>query len=146
MISFLTNKQALEKIEGLESRVAELEAELATANELVVALQTEQTNHEAAVAVLANERDELAGKLEAAQATIASQEETITAANTKLATFDDEIEARVQNQIASIGFQGTMPQSVVQPVGESNEKTREEFNAMTPHDRMQFVKAGGKIK
>lgn len=68
----------------------------------------------------------------------------LTAANTKLATFDAEVETAAQAKFASLGGP---PLAVADgdPVGSSNIKTMAEFNAITPAARMAFVKSGGKL-
>jgi len=141
----MTSKQAVEKISGLESRISELESDVTAANETIETLQGEAKNHAEAVSTLTTERDELQGKLTVAESTIADQESTVTEANAKLATFDSEVEAKALLQVASIGFQGDIP--VANLDQESTTKlTRAQFNALSPSDRMTFVKSGGKIK
>jgi len=135
-----------------QDAITALEAENADLREQFTALQITATeNAEQVVALKADlvsvaaECQQLTADLATATATIADQDQTITAANEKLASFDQEVAAQTLNQVASIGFKGEIPEASGD-VGLSNEKTLAEFNALSPHDRMSFVKAGGKIK
>jgi chromosome segregation ATPase len=108
---FLTNKQAQEKISGLETRVSDLEAEVNTANETISTLQSEAGNSAEEIVTLKADLQKATDDLQAANATIADQEKTITAANEKLSTFDAEVEKKVLLNVASLGFKGEIPNS-----------------------------------
>jgi len=149
MSFFMTNKQAAEKISGLEARVAELEADLSNANSTIETLQTEANESSATyaenIASITTERDEAVSKLSTAEQTIADQEQTIAEANEKIASFDEEVNNKVLHGIANLGFKGEIPESS-QEIGSVESVTRAEFNAMKPAARLAFVKGGGKIK
>ena len=144
MSIFMSSKSAAEKISGLEARIEELEGEVAS----IETFKAEAVTASETIASLTTERDELAGKVVAFEATIADQETTITEANDKLATFDDEVAAKAQLEIANLGFKGKIPESKNEggAGGDSNEISREAFNAMNPREKSAFSIAGGKIK
>lgn len=140
---FMTNKQATEKISGLEARVAELEADQVNATARIEELEAEVVTGTETIATLTGERDKASAELVTAQATIADQESTITAANEKLATFDQEVETKIQLGIANLGFKGEIPDSTTD---HSKHITRAEFDAMDHSARNAFIAAGGKLK
>lgn len=140
----MSNKQATEKIAGLETRLEELEADVTASAETIENLQAEAATNSEAVASITAERDQLTTDLATAEATITDQETTITEANAKLETFDDEVETKAQNKIASLGFKGEIPGSSTNE--DDSTKTRAEFNALNPAARLAYVQAGGKIK
>ena len=141
--SFLTNKQAQEKITGLEARVSELEADVNAASATIESLQGEVTTAAETITGLTSERDQASAALVTAKATVADQEATINAANNKLATFDAEVVNKVQLGIANLGFKGTIPTASKED-GDNN-LTLQAFNALTPRQKMDFSKSGGKI-
>ena len=143
MLSFLTNKQAQEKISGLEARVSELEADVTAANETIESLQGDAVTAAETITTLTSERDTATTALATAKATVADQESTITAANEKLGTFDAEVANKVQLGIANLGFNGNIPSTSAE-VGEST-LTLNQFNALNPRQKMDFSKSGGKI-
>lgn len=143
MFPFLTNKQAQEKISGLEARVSELEADVTAANATIETLQGEAVTASETITTLTSERDKASADLATAQATVADQEQTITAANEKLATFDTEVANKVQLGIANLGFKGEIPSASAE-VGE-NKITREQFDAMDHSKRNEFIAKGGKV-
>lgn len=140
---FLTNKQALEKISGFESRISELENDITAANATIESLQGDAVTAAETITTLTSERDQASADLTIAKATVADQESTIAAANEKLATFDSEVASKVQLGVASLGFVGTVPSASVE-VGE-NQITREAFNAMDHTSRNSFISNGGKV-
>lgn len=119
---FLTNKQANEKISGLEARVAELEGEVASMD----AIRQENADLSEQVVNLTAERDAATADLATANATIADQETTINAANAKLATFEDEVANKAQLQISALGFKGEIPETKQ----ESSDR-KEDISSMT---------------
>jgi uncharacterized coiled-coil protein SlyX len=141
--SFLTNKQAQEKITGLEARVSELEFDVNSASATIEALQADAATAAETITGLTSERDQASAALVTAKATVADQEQTITAANDKLATFDAEVANKVQLGIANLGFKGTIPTASKEDG--DNTLTFQAFNALTPRQKMDFSKAGGKI-
>lgn len=141
---FLTNKAATEKITGLEARTVELEADITAAQSTITTLQAEASTMAENIASITAELATATAELATAQATIADQESTINSANEKLATFDEEVAAKALLQVGNIGFKGEIPEAADEP--EAAIKTREQFNALNPSQRLAFVKAGGKIK
>lgn len=140
---FLTNKQALEKISGFESRISELENDITAANATIESLQGDAVTAAETITTLTSERDQASANLTIAKATVADQESTITAANEKLATFDAEVASKVQLGIANLGFNGNIPSASAE-VGD-NTLSRESFNQLNAKQKMAFAKSGGKI-
>jgi ATP-dependent Clp endopeptidase proteolytic subunit ClpP len=141
---FLTNKQALEKIAGFESRVSELENEITAATATIEALQADAVTASETINSLTSERDKASAALATAQATVADQEQTIAEANEKLASFDSEVASKVQLGIANLGFKGEIPDAK----GDETDSivSLEKFNSFNPTQKMAFVKSGGKIQ
>lgn len=131
----MTNKQAAEKISGLEARISELESDLASATTENETLQSEAATAAETIAALTTACKEAASKLSAAQATIAEQEQTITAANEKLASFEEEVNSRVLHGIANLGFKGEIPNSSLEAGDEKN--LREQINAIPDAKKRQ---------
>jgi len=128
MSFFMTNKQATEKISGLESRVAELEADLANATGTIETLQSEAVTASENIVSITAERDEAVTKLSTAEETIGAQEQTITEANEKLQSFDLEVQNKVLHGIANLGFKGEIAESSQEPG--STVSLREQINAI----------------
>jgi chromosome segregation ATPase len=141
---FLTNKQALEKIAGFESRVSELENEITATTATIEALQADAVTASETINSLTSERDKASAALATAQATVADQEQTIAEANEKLASFDSEVASKVQLGIANLGFKGEIPDAK----GDETDSivSLEKFNSFNPTQKMAFVKSGGKIQ
>lgn len=147
MTIFKSNKDWQAKVEDLSGLVNQLEAQATEHESEILNLKNDITNQTEAISALTTERDTIKAELDTATATITEQEATITEANDKLATFDDEVENKVQLKVASLGFKDGVPESSKESSdSEAETKTREEFNAMSPIARMDFVKAGGKLK
>ena len=135
MLSFMTNKQAAEKISGLEARIEELEADLATSTGAIETLQGEVSTAAENIVSLTAERDEAVSKLSTAEQTIADQEQTIADANEKIASFDLEVQNKVLHGIANLGFKGELPESSQEPG--SNVSLREQINAIPDAKKRQ---------
>jgi len=126
MLNFMTSKQASEKISGLETRVEELEAELVAKDSTIETLQAEQITATEQITNLTADLATANEKLVKAEATVADQETTITEANAKLGTFNQEVSKGVQLGIANLGFTGESLASSK----ESSDK-KEDFSEMT---------------
>ena len=132
---FKTAKQNAEKIEGLEAQVVDLEAQITTLTESEGAtkdasIESVQTIASLNETVTANE-----ATISEQVATIEAQELTITEANTKLESFDSEVEAKTQLSIASLGFKGEIPEASNNGESDSSESLYAEYrklNAKSP--------------
>ena len=124
----MTNKQAAEKISGLEARIEELEADLATSTGAIETLQGEVSTAAENIVSLTAERDEAVSKLSTAEQTIAD-------ANEKIASFDLEVQNKVLHGIANLGFKGELPESSQEPG--SNVSLREQINAIPDAKKRQ---------
>ena len=134
MSIFMSSKSAAEKISGLEARIEELEAEVVS----IETFKAEAVTASETIASLTTERDELAGKIVAFEATIADQETTIAEANEKLATFDQEVETKIQLGIANLGFKGAIPTSSEE--SGNTISTREQINAIPDAKKRQAAR------
>jgi chromosome segregation ATPase len=109
--SFLTNKQAAEKIAGLESRIAELEADGIARDAELATARAEVAAHAESIASLTDERDSAIATLGEANAALETATAEVAAAQEKVATFDAELEAAVINRVASLGFNEKLPEA-----------------------------------
>lgn len=145
MSIFMSNKQAAEKIAGLEARVLELEADATKQESELETLRTENANHAENVVTLTAERDDAVTTLAEANATLATVSAELVTAQAAVAELPDKIASGVQIGIAALGFKGEIPElSNEAEVVEA--KSRTEFNALTPRAKMDFIKAGGQLK
>jgi chromosome segregation ATPase len=151
MISFLTNKQAAEKIADLEQRLEVLQRDNDAAQAQIGELQTENANLSEQVSTLTEANASLTSQAEALTATAsamtAERDEAITLkleAEEKLSTFDDQVEAAALVKFQSLG--GAQASVASQSIGADQQLTREQFNALPPHKRLEYVKAGGTLK
>lgn len=154
-LSFLTNKQSTEKIEGLTARITDLETDATARDEELTAARAEVTAHAESVAALITahaeaiatitaERDEVATNLATITAELDTTKADLATAQAEVAALPDKIAAGVENGIASLGFTGKIPDGKQED--ENKEVTREEFNGMSARSKSEFCKAGGKIK
>ena len=137
MISFLTNKQAAEKIEGLEAANTQLEQDLAAAQTALQAAQTAESNLSEQVANLTAQLETITGERDAAQASLATAQET-------LSTVDERIEAGVLARFESLGGQPAPASNADQAL--TAQQIREKFEAMPAGpERSAFFKANKSI-
>lgn len=129
------NTDAQAAITALESENAELREQFTAlqsaaseSTEQVVVLRSE-------ISAVTAERDEVVANLAAAAMTITDHEAKISAANEKLATFDTEVAAKVQLQVASLGFKGTIP-GTTEEAG-NTVSLREQINAIPDAKKRQ---------
>ena len=101
---FLTNKQAAEQIAGLKARNEELEAEMTSYAGEIESLKTENSNHSAELLSAQEEIKTLTDFKTNADAQITDLESTLAEANTKLSTFDKEVEDKALLKVQSLGF------------------------------------------
>lgn len=145
MISFLSNKQASEKIADLEQRVEVLKTENDAAQVQIAELQTDNGNLSKSVANLTTANGELLNAVETLTGERDQANEALSAATIQLEGFDERVEAASLAKFQSLG--GTPAPAANSDSGpETMEKTRDEFNAMTPAARVEYSKAGGKLK
>jgi chromosome segregation ATPase len=129
-------------LEAAQSQIASLtedltaaQAELSAEREAVAAHAQSISDLQAQVATLTAERDASAEGLTQAQAQIETLQAEVQTAE---ASAD-------QKAIALLSQNGHEAPVVIEEESTSNTKTRQEFNAMTPRQKSEFSKAGGKI-
>lgn len=137
MISFLTNKQAAEKIEGLEAANAQLEQDLAAAQTALQAAQAAESNLSEQVANLIAATGSLTAERDTAKASLATAEEA-------LSTFEERIEAGILARFESLGGQPAPASNADQAL--TAQQIREKFEAMPAGpERSAFFKANKSI-
>lgn len=145
MISFLSNKQASEKIADLEQRVGVLQTENDAAQVQIAELQTDNGNLSEQVSTLTESVSTLTSQAEALTGERDQANEALSVATIQLEGFDERVEAASLAKFQSLG--GTPAPAANSDSGsETMEKTRDEFNAMTPAARVEYSKAGRKLK
>jgi chromosome segregation ATPase len=135
------NKKDLElaqsKINSLEGDLTALQASLTEAQS-TIAEQTETiAGLQNDVTAITAERDTITASLTEAQSKVTELEADIVTANTSA-------EARAAEIVAQAGI-APVEAAADENLTPSNEKTLNEFNQLTPADRMAFVRNGGKI-
>lgn len=152
---------------SLQAQLAELRTLFTSNSETaarITALQTENAAHVANLATLNAKLTEVSAQLEAAKAELATSKAeketqaaailTITAerdgavaakatAETALESLKANPSAQAQQVLAGMGVKPDQRPKADAKVAE--QKTRAEFNALTPAARMAFVKAGGTL-
>lgn len=141
---FKTAKQTAEKIEGLEAQIVDLESQITTLTESAEATKNADIDSVQSIASLNETITAHEATLKENAETIGAQELTITEANTKLSTFDSEVEAKTQLSIASLGFKGEIPEAKEDDNKEAI--TRADFDAMSHIEKNDFLSKGGKLK
>ena len=139
-LGFLTNKEAREQIAGLETRVSELESEIATAGESLTAAQNELAT--------ANE------SLVEAQSDLGNARERITELETENARIPDLESAaavsieRTANEAARLLAASGHPSPIegIEDAEQSNSIKRSDFDKLDHAQRDAFMKSGGKLK
>lgn len=138
-MSIFANKKDLElaqeQINSLSNDLSSAQAELTAERDTVATQAQSISDLQAQVATLTAERDASAEGLTQAQAQI----ETLQA-DVKTAEASAE-----QKAITLLSQNGHEAPLALEEESTSNTKTRQEFNAMTPRQKSEFSKAGGKI-
>lgn len=111
MSIFMTNKQATEKISGLEARITELEADAETRDAELTAARDEIATNTETITTITAERDDSLATLKAANESLATAQADLKTAQDEVAELPAKIEAGVQNGIAALGFKGNVPES-----------------------------------
>jgi septal ring factor EnvC (AmiA/AmiB activator) len=129
-------------LEAAQSQIASLtedltaaQAELSAERETVAAHAQSISDLQAQVATLTAERDTSAESLTQAQAQIVTLQEEVQIAEA----------SAEQKAITLLSQNGHEAPVAIQEESAIKNKTLQQFNALTPADRMNFVKTGGKI-
>lgn len=136
---FKPDAALVEKVSGLEASLADAENQI---SEITASLAEAQNDLSVALSELAEAKAEAEAK--------AQFEASFNEAKTELETLKGELEtvkASVESRAAEILATAGVPalEDVETVVENSKVKSLKEFNALTPADRMNFVKTGGKI-
>jgi len=140
MITFLTNKAAMEKITGLEARGEELEADIAEMTTTIKSLQEDLAEKIKALEEEKETSTETEKALKEANDAVKLQEDVIAEANKKLESFDADVEQKVQLYVASLGYAGKMPTH--SPPEERNEKEEgvlEKYEALQGKEKWAYL-------
>lgn len=139
-MSIFANKKDLElaqeQINSLSNDLSAAQAELTAERDTVATQAQSISDLQAQIATLTAERDSSAEGLTQAQAQI----ETLQA---EVQTTQASASAKAAEILASAGVPPL--ENVDDGSINSKNKTLQEFNALTPAERMNFVKTGGKI-
>ncbi len=150
---FMPDAQLVEKVTGLEAsladsenQIADISAQLTEAqNDLATAI-AELTEAKSAHETAINELQSKISEVIAERDTSAEQVTALTAERDtlteQLATAQASAETRAAEILATAGVP---PVEGVEDKPISNVKSLTEFNALTPAERMSFIKSGGKI-
>ena len=138
-MSIFANKKDLDL---LQSKCDSLSAELAEANESLLALKDIEATKSQEIGDLQNQISALTESLSAEKTQLdekALEVETLTA---KIA----EVEQSTNEKAMQLLSQSGVPPIEIEEQADGNSKTREEFNSMDHLQRSSFVRNGGKIK
>ena len=148
---FATQKAWREKVEGLEARVSEIEAdataaaesfataqaELATANESIAALNTELAELKTTNEILTNDAEEASKLIEAKDKEISEAKAEVETAKASAARVAAEM-------LASAGHPAPI-NNVDINAGSGKTVTRAEFDQLSHQARNEYIRAGGKV-
>jgi len=135
---FKTAKQTAEKIEGLEAQIVDLESQITTLTESAEATKNADIDSVQSIASLNETITAHEATLKENAETISAQELTIAEANTKLESFDSEVEAKAQLSIASLGFKGEIPETNPEESSESVYNEYRKLQAKNPAQAAKF--------
>lgn len=156
LLARLTNPsdaEAKERIDALENQiqahdsiVSDFQAKLDLAENALQEATTELTAIRAEVQTKCDEITNLQGSIQAKDEQIAEMTACISRLEAEAKETQEKIGNKAAELLASAGH--VAPVNLTDDAGETNTKliSRKDFNALTPHERLQFVKAGGKIK
>jgi len=133
-----TQKQAREKIEGLEARISDLESDALAKEEGLEAIQNE----------LATAREDLAAKqskieeLEAQAAKVEGLEAKVQEAETKIVEAENSAAKKAVELVAEAGLEKPIEAASSQ---ESKTLTLAQFRELAAIQKTQFFRNGGKL-
>jgi len=137
------NKADLEaaqsQIESLSTDLNAAQNDLTAERATVAAHAQTISDLQSQIGNLTTERNEFEAQATQAQARIVELEQAVTSANESASIKASEL-------LAASGHAAPV-EAVDNPIaaGDSKKKTREEFNAMTPREKSDFSKKGGRI-
>ncbi len=139
-----TDRAAKEKISSLESRIAELEADLVTKDSAIESLNADIVAKDQTIA----ENSATIGTLQEAVAKFETEAKASAEAIATLTAEVDKAKNSATDQAAAMLAQVGQPEPLeITPEAQDkpNEISRDEFNKLTPSAKMNFVKNGGKL-
>jgi chromosome segregation ATPase len=147
-----TDKAAREKIASLESRIGELEADIIAKDEAIEAHAGElsakdQTiaEHVATISNLTEKVSNLETEAKAKDETISAHAGKITELETAVTEAQGSAATVATEMLASIGQPEPLPIEATATATE-NTITLEAFNQLTPIQRNEYIRKGGKLK
>jgi septal ring factor EnvC (AmiA/AmiB activator) len=141
-----TQRAARERIESLESRNTELEAELAAESSQCEALRTELATANETILVAQSSIAELDAAVETLQAQLTEANASLTTAQEAAAQAEQSAAAKAVALAAEAGIESPLPITASEkPTSEVPTLTRAEFNKLPPSSRLAHVRAGGKL-
>jgi chromosome segregation ATPase len=147
-----TDKAAREKITSLESRIGELEADILTKDGAIESLTTEAKEKDATIAEHVSTIGTLTEKITNLETESAAKDQTISAHAGKITELEAAvIEAKgsatevATEMLASVGQPEPLP---IEASDSATEKTitLEAFNQLSPIQRNEYIRKGGKLK
>lgn len=140
-----TDKAAKEKISALESRISELEADLAIKDGAIETLQADVTARDQTIAehvATIGTRDEAISAAETLATANAAEIITLKAAVT---TAENSAAQSAVEIAAAAGIEKPLNIEGGGATGEKQTMTRAEFSSLSAFAKMEFTKNGGKI-
>ncbi len=139
---FMPDAQLVEKVTGLEASLADSENQIADISAQLAEAQNDLATAIAELTELKSSSDKLAEEKAQFEASFNEAETAIANLTEQLTTAQASAETRAAEILATAGVP---PVEGVEDKPISNVKSLTEFNALTPAERMSFIKSGGKI-
>lgn len=139
---FLTNKEAQEKIQTLESRISELEETARLSDEQLTQARDENASMKEDVAPLKAENAELKQKVEDQKATISEQDAKINELTELNKITAEKISNEAARMLAATGHPEPVTITERKP---SDTLSPEEFRKLEPLAQARFLRKGGQI-
>jgi chromosome segregation ATPase len=151
MLNFYTDKAAKEEIANLNERLEALDADHHAASRAaqsqIETLSGENKDLVEKVTTLEGENTEKVERIETLEGELATTTETLTAAQEELGTFEDRVEAGVLAKFESLGGEPLKrSEKLDDQGGDQKLLTRANFNNLSPAERTEFAKSGGRLK
>ena len=136
-----TQKQAREKIEGLEARISELEADALSKDEGFEAIQQENISL-AEKLTIANQQIEA---LKSETSKIEPLQQELEETKEQVKEVEKSANLKAVEMAAEAGHDKPIDADITSDSITEKTVSREAFNSKSPAEQMKFIKSGGKI-
>jgi len=143
---FKPDAALVEKVSALETSLTQSETQL---SEIGARLQERESDLQNAIVELATAKAELTAKaseIDTVKNALTEKDSRIAELETAVTTANESAAVKASELLAASGHVAPVEATdAIITNGDSKKKTREEFNAMTPREKSDFSKKGGRI-